>query len=451
MSSISPAVKMGISLMHTIGSLKSRMVELGVRRLLVKRLSPNDNSKNQVYLGGDLGIANVIPAGLPKARSTGTHAEPIFNAPMTFSWLDDDGRLYPVPSAQMILYPQYPEVRFSGFLRGAVWAPSDVMASRAEGRVLFLGISNDDSVIGFAASADHPVARSVQGQTVLESVGVFLRVALPGESADSRSKLMTELCRVSRLGWIEPWRLQVDGVRTHCKGTNCVGVTLESELGIRANGRSEPDFDGWEVKSHTVSNFERPYSGVLTLLTPEPNGGHYVDEGVESFVRRYGYADMRGRDDRLNFGGIHRVGHRVDRTGLRLELSGFDEKSGKLTDSRGSLALVDATDAVAASWSFEGLLAHWIRKHAKAAYVPAEKESGSDARFRYGQRVTFAEGTSYSNLLAALASGVVYLDPGIKVENASTVPRVKRRNQFRVKFADLGYLYHSTYELATCE
>lgn len=160
---------------------------------------------------------------------------------------------------------------------------------------------------------------------------------------------------------------------------------------------------------------------------------------------------MQGREDRLNFGGIHRVGHRADRTGLRLELNGYDVRSGKLTDAHGSLALVDTTDSVAASWSFEGLLAHWIRKHAKAAYVPAEKESGVETRYRYGQRVTFAEGTNYSKLLAALASGVVYLDPGIKLENASTVPRVKRRNQFRVKFADLGYLYHSTYELATCD
>ncbi len=437
--------------MFTIDTLKSRMIELGVRRLLAKRLSPNDNSKNQVYLGGDLGVANVVPAGAPTARSTGTHAQPIFNAPVMFSWLDDGGRRFPVPAAQMILYPQYPEVRFSGFLRGAEWAPSAVMASRAEGRILLLGITGDGSVVGFAVSGDHPVARWLQNQADLESSGVFLSIPLTEGASDSRSKLMLALCRVSGMGWMEPWRLQVDGSRAPCNGTNCVGVTLESELGICANGRSEPDFEGWEVKSHTVPNFERPYSGVLTLLTPEPTGGRYVVEGVESFVRHYGYADTHGREDRLNFGGIHRVGQRAARTGLRLELTGFDLETGKLVDSRGSLALVDAHDTVAASWSFEGLLAHWIRKHAKAVYVPAEKQSDSVTRYRYGQRVTFAEGTNYSNLLAALASGAVYLDPGIKVENASTTPKVKRRNQFRVKFADLGYLYHSTYELPTCE
>lgn len=188
--------------MFTIDTLKSRRIELGVRRLLAKRLSPNDNSKNHVYLGGDLGVANVVPAGAPTARSTGTHAQPIFNAPMMFSWLDDGGRRFPVPAAQMILYPQYPEVRFSGFLRGAEWAPSAVMASRAAGRILLLGITGDGSVVGFAVSGDHPVARWLQNQADLESSGVFLSIPLTEGASDSRSKLMLALCRVSGSdGW----------------------------------------------------------------------------------------------------------------------------------------------------------------------------------------------------------------------------------------------------------
>lgn len=431
--------------------LRLRMQEVGVRRLLMKRLSPNDNSKNQVYLGGDLSVANVIPAQPPKAKTTGTHGTPIFNARMTFSWLDEDGRLYGVPNAQLILYPQYPEVRFSGFLRGAQWAPSSVMASRDEGRILVFGITSSNEVIGFAADSDHPVARELAGMMTLEHEGVLLRVPLSQRQGDSRSRLLDELCRVSRRGWIDPWRLQADGSRRRCEGTNCGGVTLESELGVVANGRSEPDFEGWEVKSHTVGNLARPYSGVLTLLTPEPTGGVYADEGVDAFVRRFGYADLRGRVDRLNVGGLHRVGRVAERTGLTLKLDGYDGGTGKLTDAFGSLLLVDKADHVAASWSFERILAHWTRKHSKAAYVPAECQKAPSIRYRYGERVTLAEGTDYLRLLAGLANGAVYFDPGIKLENASTTPRVKRRNQFRVKFADLGHLYHSTYEVPACE
>jgi hypothetical protein len=53
-------------------------------------------------------------------------------------------------------------------------------------------------------------------------------------------------------------------------------------------------------------------------------------------------------------------------------------------------------------------------------------------------------GTDFTHLLAAIASGSVYYDPGIKLENASTSrPRVKRRSQFRVRSIDLASLYQS--------
>lgn len=437
--------------MVELGKVTRRMVDLGVRSLLMKRLSPNDNSKNQVYLGGDLGVANLIPAGAPKAATTGSHKTPIFKAPLNFSWLDEQLAVHAAPGAQLVLYPQYPEVRFSGFLKGAKWAPSEVMVSRAHGRILLLGVTPIGGVVGFACFADHPVARELSEIPVGDAAGVFTRVLLPGESADRTSRLFSALCRVSTKGWIDPWRLQADGSAKACKGTNCVGVTLESELGIVANGRSEPDFDGWEVKSHTVADLARPYAGVLTLMTPEPTGGYYVDAGPEAFVRRFGYADMRGREDRLNFGGIYRIGQASERTGLRIELSGYDAQKGKLTDSRGSLVLLDANDVEAASWSFEGMLAHWTRKHAMAAYVPAEKRVGDPTAYRYGTRVTCAQGTDYNRLLSALALGKVYLDPAIKVEGASSAPRLKRRNQFRVRFADLGFLYHDAYEVDVCD
>ena len=431
-------------------TLTRRMVELGVTRLYAKPLSPNDNSKNQVYLGGGFGVLNVLPADAPRATTSGSHAAPIFTAGVDLWWIGDEGAAHRAPTAQLILYPQYPEVRHSGFLKSATGAPKAVMRSREAGRIMLYGVTANGRVYAYAAFCNHPVAKALSDLTQLEAVGVLRRVPLPEEKPDSRTRLLNELCRISREGWITPWRLKPDGSRAPCRGVNCGGVTLESELGILANGRSDPDFDGWEVKSHTVPNLQRPYSGVLTLLTPEPNGGYYVDNGVEAFVRRFGYTDRNGREDRLNFGGIHKVGSTTQITGLRLELAGFDVASGKLTDSSGALLLLSNDDEVAASWSFVGLLAHWARKHAKAVYVPAEKTADGEPLYRYGARLSCAEGSDYTRLLSAMASGRVYLDPGIKLENASGDAKVKRRNQFRVKFADLGYLYHNTYEIDAC-
>lgn len=436
--------------MQTLEQLRQRMIELGVKRILVKSLSANDNSRNQVYLDGNLGILNLIPASEPRATPSGTTGKSIFKAAMSFSWLDAEGHTFHAPNAQLILYPQYPEVRFSGFLTRAAWAPSEIMRSRDPGRVLFFGIKPNGDVIGFAETGDSPIARALNDMRDLETEGVFRSLPIGASQLESQIRLLRELCRVARLGWIDPWRLGAGGARLPCKGTNCIGVTLESELGITANGRSEPDLDGWEIKGHTVANLERPGSGVVTLLTPEPTGGFYVTAGVEAFVRKYGYPDLRGRQDRINFGGIHRVGVRAARTGLSLHLDGFDPTNGTITNAFGALRLLNSNDVVAAEWSFEGLLAHWTRKHAKAAFVPAVQRTVVERQYRFGERVLLAEGTDYTSLLNAIASGTVYLDPGIKLEAASTVPKVKRRNQFRVKFRDLPSLYHKSEEHVSC-
>lgn len=75
-------------------------------------------------------------------------------------------------------------------------------------------------------------------------------------------------------------------------------------------------------------------------MTPEPTGGFYRERGVEAFVRQFGYADKRERPDRLNFGGVHRVGERHATTHLTMMLPGYDAARGRITDANGCIALV---------------------------------------------------------------------------------------------------------------
>ena len=51
------------------------------------------------------------------------------------------------------------------------------------------------------------------------------------------------------------------------------------------------------------------------------------------------------------------------------------------------------------------------------------------------------EGTTFNRLLQAITESKVYYDPGIKLENASTKPKTKRRSQFRIKSKQLSHLY----------
>lgn len=435
----------------SLDQLRAAMRDQGVRRLYVKFLSPNDNSKNQIYLGGDLSVVNVLPAAEPTPAVSGSHAEPIFKAAMTFSWIDDSGAVHAAPGAQLILYPQYPEVRFSGFLRAATAAPSRLLSSRDAGRLLLIGIGSEGQVFGYAAEGESTIGRALRALSLTESVGVLRAVPIGAGMADSKTRLLAELCRIHQAGAIDAWRLGSDGSRGRCNGTNCVGVTLESELGIVANGRSEPDFDGWEVKGHLISSLTSKASGTLTLLTPEPDRGVYVEDGVELFVRRYGYPDKRGRPNRLNFGGVHVVGTPHNSTRLTLTLRGFDAASSTLTNSSGALELTDGEGTVAAGWSFSKLLAHWQRKHARAAYVPGVRVSRAPEQYQYSGSVLLCEGTDFVRLLSSLAAGLVYYDPGIKLENENGDPVVKRRSQIRVRKRDLSSLYASITKTNSCD
>ncbi len=432
------------------------MTAAGVCRCYLKALAPNDNSKNQPYLGGDFGVLNVLPSGKPVATTTGgDQPVPIFRSALDLWWLGADGTGRKAPEAKLILYPQYPEVRLSGYLTGVDRShrPSRALGTTREpGRVLLLGVTDDGRIVGAAAAAGSPLAHECLALANLESVGVLRRVPMPEEGAarSSRELLLHALCRVASKGWIDSHRLDSGGNSLPCASRNCGGYTLEAELGVRPNGLAEPDFHGWEVKQFGVNSFERPGDAVITLMTPEPTDGVYATEGVLRFVEQFGYPDVSGKEHRLNFGGVFRHGERATRTGLTLHMHGFDASSGRVADPAGGFYLLDDHDREAAIWRFSDLLDHWRTKHAFAAYVPSIVRRVPNLQYRYTSRVRLGEGTSFERFLSAVDRGDVYLDPGIKVENYPESPRAKKRNQFRVKASRLSALYGRFDEVDVC-
>lgn len=140
----------------------------------------------------------------------------------------------------------------------------------------------------------------------------------------------------------------------------------------------------------------------------------------------------------MNFGGIHKVGVRH----TTMQLIGYDVEKGRITDALGTIALVSDDQQVAASWPFSRVLEHWSHKHSKAVYVPSLMRQDSLRQYRYGHKVRLAQRTDSLRLLIALATGAVYYDPGIKLENISAAkPKPKERSQFRIasKFIDALY------------
>lgn len=434
-------------MVDSLSGLLRLFVDHGADRIYAKKLAPNDNSKNQIYLGGGFGALNIIPHGeihtdiRPMAGSKQDRPK----APVRFFWVDENGK-HLAPNAQLILYPDYPEVRMSGFLLGCKPAPSHLLTVRDEGRILFFGVTKTGDVLGYAVGPDHPIANEVNARE-WQNVGVFFELPTrPDDNKSPKDILLSELRRIYELNWIASQKLAKDGRKMPYAARNGGGYTLEAELGITPNGISEPDFMGWEVKQYGVGDFTKflPKTPV-TLMTPEPTGGIYKDEGVAEFLKRYGYADKSGKPDRFNFGGIYTCAkdYHAD-TGLRITVDGYDDKSGAITNLDGGISLVSRKGEVAASWSFKGMMAHWNRKHAQAAYVPSLFRA-PPPEYSYGPRIHLCEQTDFLLFLRAFCTGVIYYDPAVKMENASSAaPAIKRRSQFRVKHNQITQMYHKS-------
>lgn len=184
------------------------------------------------------------------------------------------------------------------------------------------------------------------------------------------------------------------------------------------------------MKQFGVASLEQTRSAVITLMTPEPTDGVYKTEGAETFIRRYGYADRSGIENRMNFGGVHKAGIRHDLTNLRMTLIGFDSESGKIRKTEGRIALLDDEGIEAASWSFSSMLLHWNRKHNQACYVPSMSETLPERRYKYGKRIIVGNGTDFQLFLAQMANGNIYYDPGIKMEICIRDPKLRKEVSF---------------------
>ncbi|ASS50784.1 MAG: hypothetical protein CHH17_19060 [Candidatus Fluviicola riflensis] len=385
-------------------------------------------------------MLNILPILSIQTVEAGDWKKERFKASINFAWIGEEGSIYPAPQSQLILYLKYPEVRFSGFLAGCKASPSALMTQRLSDRLLFFSVSKNGTVLGYVTSPTSEVANEFNQIVSIQEHGVFKVIELP-EVANNRAKLLGELLRIHELGWIKSKRLDRSGRVLPCESPNCGGYTLEAELGITPNGYSEPDFLGWEVKQFGVSNFERINSAVITLMTPEPTHGIYKSDGAEVFLRRYGYTDRTGREDRINFGGVHKTGIRHSLTNLEMQLIGFDIETGRIRNSNGSISLVDIDGNETASWSFASMLLHWNRKHNQACYVPSLSETTEERQYQYGNKIILGSGTDFELFLEQMAKGNIYYDPGIKMENASTKPKIKKRSQFRIKSEHLRNLY----------
>jgi hypothetical protein len=439
----------------SLNTITTIMHDHGATNIYVKKLAPNDNSKNQPYFGSHLIDLAFIPTGEVVAstseskKTTDPKRKIKYQASLNLYWVDAQGNTYESPHAKLIYYPQFPEVRFSGFLLGSKVNASKWMApekkGRSEGRWLILGVTKDERIYAYLVTPECSLSRELASADYIKISKIFwqLDVLHTAPKVSTRDALLQKLHDIHHMGWIPSQKLSSAMVLESYKAPNGGGYTLEAMLGISPNGIAEPDYLGWEVKQFGVTRFPKIGSKPTTLMTPEPNGGYYTTAGAIEFVKTYGYADKSGKLDRINFGGKHLVGQSHSLTKLTMQLVGFDAETSSITDASGAIALLDHSGNVTASWSFAKLMDHWKRKHAQAVYIPCMRRTQSGVHeYQYGKDVELGTGTNFEMVLSAMVLGTVYYDPGIKLENAtSDKPKLKRRSQFRANHKHLDTLY----------
>lgn len=401
----------------SLDEIDSRMRDLGVERVELKKLAPRqDNSKNQIYWRGNLNESPLPLGPFQEDEPSSSRTRDLrYRAALDFSWLTPEGS-NPAPHAQLIHYPQYPESRLGGLLKGAELAPRSIIGSRESsrpGRLLLLGVA-ERHVFAIALPPEAPAAQHLQ--TLLGESVFLVRALTPRARAISADAMLSELSGVLNLGHVAPCKISGTSVEPNT-APNSAGTTLETLLGVRPNSRDEPDFHGWELKAHGDSR--------ITLMTPAPTTGTVLELPAEQFMSRFGRLNASGT--RWDFNGGHTA----------LHVPG-GRATTQMVVSRDEVQLVHTgTGELAMGWRVPDLLDHWARKHAHAAYV---RYSRVDGRFLFGPYTHLGEGINFTWFWQALENGTIAVDPACNMLAGATSFR-KSRYQFRCAIMNLPSLY----------
>lgn len=440
------------------------MMNAGAESIWVKCLVANNNSKQQVYLASDPSDLSFLPLGTPSYTPTQSHKRragaPVIQIPLPWRWITPEGQS-DAPHAKLCYYPQYPEVRFSGFLQGSDGAPAELMneAKRGheENRCLFLGAvkgraGKPDYVVGMVVGANSPAARYVLGMETFEPGRLCPLEYQPERRFGEFTVLEKALLGIVGKKII-PWRLKNDGtVARPYTAPNAPGFTLEAELGVGENAIPGPDFDIWELKAIKQKSLERRYNHKVTLFTPQPDCGWITDHTQAEFVLRYGHVhtkDDAGNPTSYYFtsGDFQHIDENKTGAKLDLALTGFTDA--RHFDPTGMIALYKhGTKTLIAGWSYLKLLEHWQRKHNRAAYVPYLREDrNGETTVEFGSLITLGISTSFGLFLQAFKDGKVVYDPGDKATLNNGRWNPHPRSQFRINLSDIMAIYQEVEEI----
>lgn len=464
----------------SVASLLTLLARHGATKAILKLLPKNANDKNQVYFSSDFGALynsyslvfadRGLSTSLTKAQSRpGSYIpEAVFEH---FDWLRVDETKVRAKNVKAIIYTQYPEARLSGFQTVDGNMPHTLSVNFTKScpdskRLLVLASLPGGACLGLVCFPVSPqLEREVKALPAVPGSKVCKLLTVKQNYSERLFEQLSALVGRAHRGC----RLDNYGNTLPFTGTQVCGYTLEHALGLASNSAREGDIYGIELKTHTQVK--------VTLFTPEPDFGEYVTS-FERCMTTWGYEAVK---DEWRITGVHRAGRRCPGSGLTLKVREFrvdpntlvsGTKPDWMRDPNGQrvpfaydpatslTAKMDAVEVVllsdegivVAGWSLERLMNNWGAKHNEVVYLSATKSdntNAADLAAGYGYNVSFAprvvwcRGTSAERLLAAINSGVIFLDPAPKFVKGNSGLN-KRRSQWRVN--DVTTAVHALYE-----
>lgn len=402
----------------------------GADRVLLKRLSHNDSSQGQVYLRTSEVALRDLRVDWETAEVIAREGqEPRLWMRPTTRWMDDTGQTIPAPHAKVIFYPQYPEARLSGFAKGVPpgFGGRNVLRDRGHGRTMLLGLTPEG---GWLVWVGRPSDAEVNGLRTRELPGNPFVEVLPPRATDPAviwSDLLAEVTQLVAGPPLPPVKLKPDGTKekTKLSDPHSSGWALEAALGIPANSAPGPDYRGL-VELKTFSGYR------ISLMTPEPTAGVYVDRSKAEFMNRWGkpaksWTPALGPPKKLYFNGQHRLNEVKDTNPLTLRIHGWTEQFPDRWDATGHLALRDdVTGDVGALWPLVKMNAKWMEKHPEALYVQYKRVPSG---FQLTGAVIACHGTDFRLFMMGLRTGTVIFDPGTSMPTKTQ--SVHSRSQWR--------------------
>lgn len=242
----------------------------------------------------------------------------------------------------------------------------------------------------------------------------------------NKNKIIEEFNRIKALGFIKSKRLNDTGI----------GKTFEDYLGVDENNLKDPDFVGFEVKSHRKTS-----NSYVTLFTKSPTS----PQKANSILReKFGTPEGKLKVKTIRTSVFSSKWNTYNKsTAFKLVIND-KTKTIDLVSKK-----IDGTKITTeCSWSFKEVKSAFL-KLKSLFFVTAEKEKKRVHEYFYYTSATIFNRPNFENLLKLIEEGKIMVDIrlGVYSSGANKGKAHDHGTGFRIKSNHLKSLYSEVFEV----